>query len=236
MTNLTLSFEQAQELYYSTEDFPVDFEEAGQWLGYSRKDVAKRNFENSGFIEGVDFQVFHTSAENSNGGRPIITMKLTCECFKQWGMLSGTPKGKEVRMYFLQCEKVAKETLVAPKPQSTGDMLLMFAQAFKEHEERLSAVELENTALKHQLEAVEMESSANTVELERFRNGHGYWYSIVGWCNRNGIKKDIKWMSGQGKKASALCRAKGILPVPVSDARYGNVNTYPDSVLAELVW
>jgi hypothetical protein len=38
-----------------------------------------------------------------------------------------------------------------------------------------------------------------------------------------------------GRKASAMCKQKGIRPEPVNDPRWGTVNTYPDSILMELV-
>ena len=38
--------------------FPVDFDLAWQWIGYSRKDNAKSALENAGFLAGTDFQVF----------------------------------------------------------------------------------------------------------------------------------------------------------------------------------
>jgi hypothetical protein len=122
------------------------------------------------------------------------------------------------------------------KPKSTADMLIIYAQAFKEHEERMSRIEQQNTEIKHQLEAIDMETAANTAELERFSNGHGFWTSIAGWCKTHDIKQSTQWMSIQGRKASALCKQKGLKPVPIRDPRYGEVNTYPDSILAELTW
>ncbi|NEP61453.1 MAG: hypothetical protein F6K31_31630 [Symploca sp. SIO2G7] len=43
-------------------------------------------------------------------------------------------------------------------------------------------------------------------------------------------------MKSQGRKASALCRQKGISPQKVNDPRFGVVGTYPDSILDELTW
>lgn len=122
------------------------------------------------------------------------------------------------------------------KSKSTADMLIEFAIAYKEHETRLAALEKEKEEMKHELEAVSMEAEANTHELARFRNGHGYWFSIAGWCNKMGIKKPLGWMNAQGRKASALCRSRNIAPVPIADPRFGTVGTYPDSILAELNW
>jgi phage antirepressor YoqD-like protein/phage anti-repressor protein len=105
----------AQEYISSVEDFPVDFEDAWQWLDYSRKDNAKRAFEKSQFVENIDYQVFLTSAENPLGGRPSHSIKLSVECFKTWAMLSQTEKGKQVRLYFLECEKIAKKQVQLPQ-------------------------------------------------------------------------------------------------------------------------
>ena len=106
------SLEIAQSLYSSVEQFPVIFDDAWVWLEYSRKDNAKASFLKCGFVEGVDY-VSLKIQENSEG-RPVERLRLSCECLKQWGMMAGTSKGKQVRMYFLECERLAKEFL---KPQ-----------------------------------------------------------------------------------------------------------------------
>jgi phage anti-repressor protein len=109
MNIIPFSQELANQYYQSTEQFPVSFDDAWQWLEYSRKDNAKVNFLKCGFLEGVDY-VFLKIQENSEG-RPTETFSLTCECFKQWGMMAGTAKGKEIRMYFLECERIAKQSM-----------------------------------------------------------------------------------------------------------------------------
>jgi phage anti-repressor protein len=105
----TFNFELALNLVKSTEQFPVDFEDAWQWLEYSRKDVAKKAFDKCGFIENVDFTSFRQKVEREIGATFKEVIKLTNECFKVWAMMAGTPKGKEVRLYYLECEKIAKE-------------------------------------------------------------------------------------------------------------------------------
>jgi prophage antirepressor-like protein len=120
--------------------------------------------------------------------------------------------------------------------KTPAEMLLEYAKVMVEHERRLTKVEAENQQLKETLEVVEMEVQANTAELERFRNGHGYYYSIAGYCSKLGQQRPLQWMNNQGRKASAMCRQKGIVPEKVSDPRWGTVNTYPDSVLNELTW
>ena len=233
--NEVFSLELAKQLYHSNEQFPVDFELAWAWLGYTRKDSAKKKLLRH-FKKDEDYRVRQTAELTPAGGysnREDIC--LTVNCFKEMGMMAGTEKGRKVRQHFLECERLAK-TALTQQPQSTADMLIMFAQAFKEHEQRLAAIEQENQELRNQLEAVDMETTANSAELQRFKNGHGFWFSIAGWCSNLGIKQSVQWMNLQGRKAAALCRAKGIEPAKINDPRFGTVNTYPDSVLDELTW
>lgn len=164
---VTFSMELAHQIYNSGEQFPVDFDDAWQWLGYAKKQNAKDTLVDY-FEEKIDF--VRCGVKSSTGGRPSELIQLTVDCLKSMGMMAGTEKGKEIRKYFLECERIAKE---AAKPQSTADMLMQFAIAFKEHETRLAALEAEKEEFKHRLEATEMEAYANACELTRFRNGHG---------------------------------------------------------------
>ena len=42
---------------------------------------------------------------------------MTVDAFKHWGMLCGTEKGKQIRSYFIECEKIAKKTTEIINPQ-----------------------------------------------------------------------------------------------------------------------
>jgi phage anti-repressor protein len=110
MTDFDLSH--AQQFLQSSELYPVSLDDAWQWLGYSRKDklveILKNNFE-----EGFDFSL--TTGETPQGGRPSDLYCLTVDCFKQCGMLAKTEKGKQVRKYFIECERVAKQASTISK-------------------------------------------------------------------------------------------------------------------------
>lgn len=120
MTNLAFSQQLAQQYYDSAEQFPIDFNDAWAWLEYSTKGNGKKAFDKCGFIEEVDYTFIHLDkcVKGNNGGGSTRTnvIHLTCECLKQWGMMAGTPKGKEIRMYFLECERIAKAA-IAQSPQ-----------------------------------------------------------------------------------------------------------------------
>ncbi|MFN6572354.1 hypothetical protein [Dendronalium sp. ChiSLP03b] len=108
--NNSLSFEIASQLYSSDGDFPINFEIAWQWLGYTRKDSAKKKLVKN-FIEGEDYTLRQVAESAPSGGLTHWDdIWLSVNCLKEMGMLAGTNKGKEVRNYFLQCEAIAKQS------------------------------------------------------------------------------------------------------------------------------
>jgi phage anti-repressor protein len=124
--------ELAITLVRSAETYPVDFDDAWQWLGYSRKEKAKlklmKNFE-----QGLDFGIFHQTVQNSAGqgigvGRPAEKIRLTVDCFKSLGMMAGTEKGREIRRYFLECERQLKAVPAAPQLSDAGAGISELAQ------------------------------------------------------------------------------------------------------------
>ena len=100
MNDLQVSFTSIVE---SEEDFPVDFDDAWVWIGYSKKDKALDALF-SIFEEGLDFT--RNGGKSKEGpGRPMDSYFLTKDCLKEFCMLARTDKGKEVRKYFIDCEK-----------------------------------------------------------------------------------------------------------------------------------
>jgi phage anti-repressor protein len=108
-------------LLKSSDPFPVDFENAWQWIGYSRKGAAKTALipeKEKVFIEGIDFSI---TFGKSSGGRKPELIKLTIDCFKSFCMMAGTPKGREVRLYFLRCEAELKCKLEEERNQQQAN-------------------------------------------------------------------------------------------------------------------
>lgn len=103
----------------SKDPFPVDFDKAWKWIGYSRKDVAKKALEDN-FCQNKDYSLLHPHTEQKGrGGHNKETIKLTQDCFKKFCMMAGTDRGKEVRDYFLECErklKIAISALITRDP------------------------------------------------------------------------------------------------------------------------
>lgn len=91
-----------------------------------------------GFEDGKDFL---TILLESTGGRPTTDYALTLDCAKEIAMIQRTEKGKQARQYFIECEKLAKQTLqqaatTAPAQLSRKELALMVIQ-IEEEKERL---------------------------------------------------------------------------------------------------
>jgi anti-repressor protein len=81
----------AAELLESSEGFPIDFDMAWEWLGYSTKQNAKRALIAAGFTQGVDF-IINDELPTASVPRPEQKIRLTIDCLKSWAMMSGTRK------------------------------------------------------------------------------------------------------------------------------------------------
>lgn len=60
------------------------------------------------------------------------------------------------------------------------------------------------------------------------------YFTIAGYARLHKIECGLKLASSLGKKAKAICNAKGYLMEDIPDPRFGKVNTYPLSVLDEV--
>jgi phage anti-repressor protein len=117
MTTFTMTL--AQNIYNSNDEFPINFEDAWQWLGYATKASAKRNLKQ--FSEGVDFST--SVLKSILATRPAEQILLTIDCFKMLAMMAKTDVGNVARKYFLECEKIAKESMdgrLAPQEVTQG--------------------------------------------------------------------------------------------------------------------
>jgi phage anti-repressor protein len=123
-----------QSYLQSSEKFPVPFEEYWQWVGYSRKDVAKRVLE-ANFTQDADYSTLRRKVER----QWVDEISLSNDCAKNFAMLAQTDTGKQVRNYFLECEK-ALHQVIASKPMDTLDIMAMAVQQMREQREELKAI------------------------------------------------------------------------------------------------
>lgn len=78
-----------------------------------------------GFAENTDYVVYANSGENPLGGRPTVDYLITIDMGKELAMVERNDKGREVRRYFINCERQAKAA--ANIPQTLPEALRLAA-------------------------------------------------------------------------------------------------------------
>ena len=69
----------------------------------------KSRIKRYGFIEKEDFLTI--LSKTPKGGRPTKNYHLSIDMAKELSMVERTEKGRQARRYFIECEKIAKETV-----------------------------------------------------------------------------------------------------------------------------
>lgn len=85
-----------------------------------------------GFLEHQDFEVYSKSGENPAGGRPRKEYLLSLPMAKELAMVQRTTKGKQARLYFLECERRAQQKALDPKNLSRLDLIGLAMDAERE--------------------------------------------------------------------------------------------------------
>lgn len=88
----------------------VDFDLVWEWMGFSRKDNAKRTlmkfFEiNADYIIESSPRPNEEQSQSRRGGHNKETIMLSVNTFKSLCMLSNTAKGKQSRLYYIRMEQ-----------------------------------------------------------------------------------------------------------------------------------
>lgn len=79
--------------------------------------------EQFGFTDGQDFVVVSESGKNPMGGRPTKEYHLTLDMAKELSMVERNDKGKQARLYFIECEKIARQVPALSLPQNYKEAL-----------------------------------------------------------------------------------------------------------------
>lgn len=113
----------------------VSARELWEFLGVETRfnDWSTRMLETYGFEENLDYQ-FYSNLSKNTMGRPSKDYALTLDCAKEISMIQRTPKGKQARQYFLECEK---------KLLHVGSDLLNDKEFIKKRYYELLSVEME---------------------------------------------------------------------------------------------
>lgn len=91
---------------------------------------------NEFFIEGEDYIIL-ASEKNPLGGRPTQEIIVTLDTAKELAMMTRSQKGKEIREYFIQCEKELRNQNQMKLPQTYKEALLEIIRVEEEKEQLL---------------------------------------------------------------------------------------------------
>jgi hypothetical protein len=134
----------------------------------------------------------------------------------------GKPIVKQAKHYFAVKTHEAEE---ATQPQLSGDSIIDMAHAIIAQRQEILRLEQEQAELR---EAI----VAHDAELERISNPYGRYYTAMAYANLKGIPNFHAGVAQQvGRQCSKYCRDHEIPIYPVKDVRWGQINSYPESVL-----
>lgn len=135
---------------------------------------------------------------------------LSLDFAKRLSMMARTETGEQIRNYFIEVEKRAT------KPLSQLDILAQSVQILQAQEKRLSEVE-------DRVKVIEAKTTTRP-----------NYFTIVGYATLHKIQCGLSLACRLGRKASALCKNRGIKLEEIPDPRFGKVKTYPEEVLKEV--
>ena len=94
-------------LKYGDDDaaFVINFDDVWKWVGFSRKDPAKRLLKKN-FQVDVDYIEVHSKVDIDRYADPNQVIQMTVETFKNYCMIASTAKSKIVRKYYISMERI----------------------------------------------------------------------------------------------------------------------------------
>jgi anti-repressor protein len=116
----------------------------------------KDRIEQFNFVENQDFVTF---SENSEKGRPRQEYALTLDMAKELSMVERNDKGKEARLYFIDCERQLKKAALDPM-QVLNDPAMM-RRLLLTYSEKVLTLQAENAVLTPKAQALNRIAVAN---------------------------------------------------------------------------
>lgn len=101
-----------------------------------------------------------------------------------------------------------------------SELILQLAQINVENERKMKELECKQEKMQVEMEEIKQRTTTDL-----------HCSTIVAYVSRNKIKLDVSRYGAMGKKASSLCKKRGIEPTCIHDVRWGVVKVYPDDIL-----
>ncbi len=182
-------------------------------------DWIKNRIEKYGFENHNDYEVLYSLVKNPEGGRPAIQYALSLDMAKQLAMVERNDKGKQARLYFIECEK----QLMRNRPTLPQN----YAQALRAYADEVERREIE------QAKRVELEHSLESAN-ERLGNAVNWktvkaipWLGDVFMLGKSDVYRLI------GIELRKLSNRMMVDVRKIDDSTWGKVNTYHIDVICE---
>ena len=155
----------------------------------------------------------------SNLYRLIMKSQLpTAERFQDWVTSEVLPSIRKTGSYSV-------------KPMTQAELLLQQAKVIVDLEKRQQKQEGEIQRLTEENKEIRKDFDY----LKSKTNNTPDYYSIVGYCSLKGISINLEDAKKLGKEASKICKVNGLSVGSLPDPRFGRINTYPYSLLENIV-
>jgi hypothetical protein len=169
--------------YHSKNDFVVDFDNIWKWIGFTRKDNAKRLLEKY-FIKDIDFKILllrseeqdfknvknlkeskevKENSEKEHGGHNKEKIMMTVNTFKKFCLKADTKKSDEIHDYYINLEDLLHET-INEETNEMKDQLLI-----KENEIKNNKLKAKMERHKLLIEKLRTKKCAYVAEIEENR-------------------------------------------------------------------
>ena len=184
----------------------------------------------------VSGQFYIPSNYKASNGRMVKNYLITEKGIAQLigGYSAAVPKAFELNVAYInefeRMKNLIKNNM--QKPMSIPEQLLMNAQWMVEAENRINNVENEVAETRENIGV--MQKEINRIEHNERRTITSNHLTVIAYANMKGINPGSYNSSSVGRKATKLCRDRGLLTGTVGDSKYGLINTYPIEVLDEI--
>jgi toxin-antitoxin system, toxin component, bro family len=147
---------------------------------------------------------------------------------------SDKPEAKPFRKWITSevIPAIRKTGKYEEKPMTSAQYLLQQAQWMVEAENRMNNIE--NDVAQNNQILGNMKKDLTRIEHNERRTVTSNHLTVIAYANMKGIKPNTYNSSVMGRKATKVCRTRGLLTGTVVDSKYGLINTYPLEVLDEI--
>ena len=201
-------------------------------LGENTENIAKP--ESLGFGENLNFTEFYIPSSYKVKGNfksyknYLVTEKGIAQLIG--GYNASVPNAFLLNVAYINEFERMKKAL--KKPMSIPEQLLMNAQWMVEAENRMNNIE--NDVAQTNQSIGNMKKDITRIEHNERRTVTSNHLTVIAYANMKGIKPNTYNSSVTGRKATKVCRTRGLLTGTVVDSKYGLINTYPLEVLDEI--